>query len=89
MYGADPNWGRILAALGVIYFDFDQFKVDVYLNGSLVCKSGETFEANTDIDLTDRMIEVVIDFNQGNATSTVWTNDLSEKYVYENSAYST
>ncbi|MGA1082233.1 MAG: bifunctional glutamate N-acetyltransferase/amino-acid acetyltransferase ArgJ [Candidatus Nanopelagicales bacterium] len=91
MYGADPNWGRILAALGVIDFDFDQFKVDVYLNGSLVCKSGERFNAKTktEIDLSDRLIEVVIDFNQGNATSTVWTNDLSERYVYENSAYST
>lgn len=89
MYGADANWGRILAALGVIDFDFDQFKIDIYLNRTLICKSGEAFTDSNEIDLSDRLIEVIIDFNQGEAIATVWTNDLSEKYVYENSAYST
>lgn len=89
MFGSDPNWGRILAAVGVIDHDFDQFLVDVYLNTVLVCKSGEAISPSKEIDLSERSIYVEIDFNQGSESATIWTNDLSEKYVYENSAYST
>jgi glutamate N-acetyltransferase / amino-acid N-acetyltransferase len=89
MTGSDPNWGRIMAAIGVIDFKFDQFLLDVYLNGSLVCANGEALEMDSVVDLSERLIEVVIDFKSGGAQASVWTNDLSEKYVYENSAYST
>lgn len=89
MFGSDPNWGRILAAVGVIDHDFDQFLLDVYLNTVLVCKSGEAIIPSEKIDLSGRSIIVEIDFKQGSDSATIWTNDLSEKYVYENSAYST
>jgi len=88
MFGADPNWGRILAALGVIPFEFDQLKVDVKLNGELVCKNGEALTVEPKVDLSARLVEVMVDFNIGKESATIWTNDLSEKYVYENSAYS-
>jgi glutamate N-acetyltransferase / amino-acid N-acetyltransferase len=89
MFGSDPNWGRILAALGAITFEFDQFKVDVKLNGVLVCSNGEALPVAPKVDLSARLIEVLVDFNSGKESATIWTNDLSEKYVYENSAYST
>lgn len=89
MYGSDPNWGRIMAAIGTIDFDFDQFLIDIYLNEVLVCLNGEALNNNTNVDLSDRNISIVIDFKQGSNQVTVQTNDLSEKYVYENSAYST
>ena len=89
MFGADPNWGRILAALGVIPFEFDQLKVDVKLNGELVCKNGEALTVEPKVDLSARLVEIMVDFNIGKESATIWTNDLSEKYVYENSAYST
>ena len=89
MFGADPNWGRILAALGTISFPFDQFKVDVKLNKVLVCKDGQALAEETTVDLSNRLVEVLIDFKDGSESATIWTNDLSEKYVYENSAYST
>lgn len=89
MFGSDPNWGRILAALGVIDYQFDQLLVDVFLNGVVVCKAGEAYQESQNLDLSGRLLEVEIDFNQGEESATIWTNDLSEKYVYENSAYST
>lgn len=89
MFGQDPNWGRILAALGVIEYKFDQFQIDVYLNQVLVCKAGEAIIEGQVVDLSERYIEVLIDFNQGYEFAEILTNDLSEKYVYENSAYST
>lgn len=89
MSGSDPNWGRIMAAIGVIDFKFDQFLVDVYLNGVLVCLDGEALNLKNTVDLSKRLIEIIIDFKSGDAQATVWTNDLSEKYVLENSEYST
>ncbi len=89
MSGSDPNWGRIMAAIGVIEFEFDQFLVDVYLNDSLVCENGEALDVENTVDLSKRLIDLRIDFKSGESQVTVWTNDLSEKYVYENSAYST
>lgn len=88
MFGSDPNWGRILAALGTIEEPFDQFAVDVKINGKLYCHKGEEFQDSATSDLSGRLIEVEISFNSGEGSATVWTNDLSEKYVYENSAYS-
>jgi glutamate N-acetyltransferase/amino-acid N-acetyltransferase len=88
MFGSDPNWGRILAAVGTIAFPFDQHKVDIRINNVDVCKNGVGTNLESTTDLTGRLIELEINFNLGDATATIWTNDLSEKYVYENSAYS-
>jgi glutamate N-acetyltransferase/amino-acid N-acetyltransferase len=88
MFGSDPNWGRILAAVGTIAFPFDQHKVDIRINNVDVCKNGVGTNLESTTELTGRLIELEINFNLGDATATIWTNDLSEKYVYENSAYS-
>jgi glutamate N-acetyltransferase / amino-acid N-acetyltransferase len=88
MFGSDPNWGRIIAALGTIEHPFDQFAVDVKINGKLYCHKGEQYQDSVVSDLSGRLIDVEIAFNLGEESATIWTNDLSEKYVYENSAYS-
>ncbi len=87
-FGEDPNWGRILAAIGNSKAKIDADKVDVSINDVLVCKSGVSSENETKIDLSNRFIKVDVDLNIGTDKATVLTNDLSIKYVHENSAYS-
>lgn len=87
-FGEDPNWGRILAAVGNSKVKIDADKVDVSINDVLVCKSGVSSENETKIDLSNRFIKVDVDLNIGTDKATVLTNDLSIKYVHENSAYS-
>jgi glutamate N-acetyltransferase / amino-acid N-acetyltransferase len=93
MFGNDPNWGRVLAAAGTVPPDvapYDPDVIDVRMNGVQVCRAGGVGDSR---DLTDlaaaRQIDVEIDLHAGDATATVWTNDLTHDYVHENSAYST
>ncbi len=89
VFGRDPNWGRVLAAIGTTTAAFDPLDLDVSLNGVEVCRSSVPGEDAAGVDLTGRDVHVRIDLKSGEATATVWTNDLTHAYVHENSAYST
>lgn len=87
--GEDPNWGRILAALGTTNAVMDPLKIDVSLNGIMVCRNSAPGEAREKVDMSGQRIEILIDMKIGSASATILTNDLSAMYVHENSAYAT
>jgi glutamate N-acetyltransferase/amino-acid N-acetyltransferase len=89
VFGRDPNWGRILAAVGTTDAAFDPTDLDVALNGVWVCRSSGPAEPADRVDLAPRWVDVTVDLKAGGAIATVWTNDLTHAYVHENSAYST
>ncbi|MFC5338619.1 bifunctional glutamate N-acetyltransferase/amino-acid acetyltransferase ArgJ [Leucobacter denitrificans] len=88
IFGNDPNWGRVLAAIGTTQADFDPYAVDVSFNGVRLCHAGGPDRPVTDCDLTPRKTHVEIDLFAGSFSATVRTNDLTHDYVHENSAYS-
>jgi len=88
IYGNDPNWGRILAAVGVTSAEFDPYNIDVSINGVSVSKQGMPDQSRDLVDLKPRAVEIVISLNVGKHEATVYTNDLTHEYVTENSAYS-
>ena len=88
VFGRDPNWGRILAAVGTTQAAFEPDELDVAMNGVWIAQGGEPGESRDLVDLTGRDVHVVVDLHAGAATATVWTNDLTHAYVHENSAYS-
>jgi len=88
LFGNDPNWGRVLAAIGTTSAAFEPDQLDVAINGVQVCRSGAAGEPRELVDLTGRDVAILVDLHAGEATATVWTNDLSHAYVEENSAYS-
>jgi glutamate N-acetyltransferase/amino-acid N-acetyltransferase len=88
LFGNDPNWGRVLAAIGTTNAAFEPDELDVAINGVQVCRSGAAGESRDKVDLTGRQIVIEANLNAGTATATVYTNDLSHAYVEENSAYS-
>lgn len=87
-FGNDPNWGRVLAAVGTTRAAFDPDALDVAINGVPVCRAGAAGASRDLVDLSGRAIHVLVDLHAGAAAATVWTNDLSLAYVHENSAYS-
>ena len=89
LFGADPNWGRILAAVGTTAAEFEPDRLGVAINGVWVCRAGAAAEDRSKVDLTGRAVHIVVDLAAGGEAATVWTNDLSLAYVHENSAYST
>ena len=89
IFGGDPNWGRVLAAVGTADATLDPLAIDVRLNGIQVAKSSAPFEDKNKVAFSDRLVELVVNLNVGSAHATVRTNDLSHDYVHENSAYST
>ena len=89
VFGNDPNWGRVLAAVGTTAAAFDPATLYVEMNGVQVCRAGGVGEDRGLVDLTGREVRVVVDLHAGDTTATVWTNDLTHDYVHENSAYST
>ena len=89
VFGGDPNWGRVLAAVGTTGAAFDPATLDVAINGIQVCRAGGVGEDRTLIDMSARQVHVVVDLHAGAQTATIWTNDLTHDYVHENSAYST
>ncbi len=89
IFGRDPNWGRIISAVGTTRAAFDATRLDVAVNGVWVCRDSGVGEDRTLVDLTDREVRVEIDLKAGDAQATVWTNDLTHDYVHENSAYTT
>ncbi|WGL50505.1 bifunctional glutamate N-acetyltransferase/amino-acid acetyltransferase ArgJ [Nocardioides sp. BP30] len=88
IFGKDPNWGRILASVGTTAAAFDPADLDVALNGVWVCRASTPAEDPAVISLEEREVTVTIDLKSGDASATVWTNDLTHAYVHENSAYS-
>ncbi|MFY1620853.1 bifunctional glutamate N-acetyltransferase/amino-acid acetyltransferase ArgJ [Micromonospora sp. WMMD736] len=89
LFGNDPNWGRILASVGTTTAAFEPDEVDVAVNGVWLCRNGAAAEDRSKADLSARDVTIRIDLHAGDATATIWTNDLSHAYVHENSAYST
>jgi glutamate N-acetyltransferase/amino-acid N-acetyltransferase len=89
LFGNDPNWGRVLAAVGTTRAVFEPDHLDVSINGIQVCRAGAAGESRDDVDLTGRDVRILVDLGAGPHTATIWTNDLSHAYVEENSAYST
>ncbi len=88
IYGNDPNWGRILAAVGVTDAQFDPYNIDVSINGVSVSRQGQPDQPRDLVDLTSRRVHIEISLNAGESTATIYTNDLTHEYVTENSAYS-
>jgi len=88
VFGRDPNWGRILAAVGTTSAVFDPTALDVAVNGVWICRDGGPGESRDLVDLAAREVGVTIDLKAGSASASVWTNDLTHAYVHENSAYS-
>ncbi len=92
VFGNDPNWGRVLAAVGTVPVEvaaFDGDRIDVTINGVTVCRAGGVGEDRSGVDLAaGREVHVRVDLHAGDAEATVWTNDLTHDYVHENSAYS-
>jgi glutamate N-acetyltransferase/amino-acid N-acetyltransferase len=89
VFGADPNWGRVLAALGTTAAAFDPDRVDVSFNGVQVCRDGSIGDDRELVDLTGREVAVEVDLHAGGATATISTNDLTYDYVRENAEYAT
>ncbi|MFG6403299.1 MULTISPECIES: bifunctional glutamate N-acetyltransferase/amino-acid acetyltransferase ArgJ [unclassified Microbacterium] len=88
IFGNDPNWGRVLAAIGTTQAPFDPYVVDVTMNGVRVCSNGGPDRPREDVDLTPRATQVLIDLKAGEESAIIYTNDLTYDYVHENSAYS-
>jgi glutamate N-acetyltransferase/amino-acid N-acetyltransferase len=89
IHGEDPNWGRVLAAVGTTAAAFDADQLNVAINGVWVCKNGAAAEDRAKVDLGPRDVTVTVDLAAGAAEATVLTTDLTAAYVHENSAYST
>ena len=88
IFGNDPNWGRILAAIGTTSAAFDPFDIDVSMNSVLISAKGMPAADRSEVDLSGREVVIEIDLHSGEQTATVVTNDLTHAYVEENSAYS-
>ena len=89
VYGKDPNWGRVLAAIGTTRAAFDPHGIDVTMNGVAVCRAGAPGEDRALVPFDGRDVHVLVDLHAGERAATIWTNDLTVAYVHENSAYST
>ncbi|MFE6868385.1 bifunctional glutamate N-acetyltransferase/amino-acid acetyltransferase ArgJ [Kitasatospora sp. NPDC057692] len=89
IHGEDPNWGRVLAAIGTTGAAFDPDRLDVAINGVWVCRDGSVGEDRDLVDMTGREVVITARLNAGEAAASLWTNDLTADYVHENSAYST
>lgn len=87
VFGNDPNWGRVLAAIGTTQAAFDPYDVDVLMNGVRVCAEGGPDRPRDEVDLTPRRLLLQVELHAGHSGATILTNDLTHDYVHENSAY--
>ena len=87
IFGNDPNWGRVLAAVGTTRAQFDPYDIDVAFNGVWLCRNGQPDASRDLVDLTPRAVDIRIELKSGSAEATILTNDLTHDYVHENSAY--
>ncbi|MGV0792140.1 bifunctional glutamate N-acetyltransferase/amino-acid acetyltransferase ArgJ [Mycolicibacterium sp. XJ1819] len=88
LFGSDPNWGRVLAAVGMVPFTVDPDRITVSFNGSPVWQDGAAVPGAREIDLSGADIDVTVDLAAGAQRASIRTTDLSYGYVEENSAYS-
>jgi glutamate N-acetyltransferase/amino-acid N-acetyltransferase len=88
IYGNDPNWGRILAAVGTTHAAFDPYDIDVFINGVRVSAKGQPDQSRDLVDLKPRAVHIKLDLHAGISSATVYTSDLTHAYVTENSEYS-
>ncbi|MEU6392222.1 bifunctional glutamate N-acetyltransferase/amino-acid acetyltransferase ArgJ [Streptomyces sp. NPDC046939] len=88
IHGEDPNWGRVLSAIGTTKAAFEPDRLNVAINGVWVCQNGGVGEDRDKVDMRFREVTVTADLAAGTETATIWTNDLTADYVHENSAYS-
>ena len=88
LFGSDPNWGRVLAAVGMVPFTIEHQRITVSFNGFPVCVDGAGAPGARDVDLSGQDVDVTVDLKLGDAQATIRTTDLSHAYVEENSAYS-
>jgi glutamate N-acetyltransferase/amino-acid N-acetyltransferase len=89
LHGEDPNWGRVLSALGTTRARFEPDAIDVAFGGVWVCRAGSIGDDRAGVDLSGRQVVITIDLHAGDATGFVRTTDLTAAYVHENSAYAT
>jgi glutamate N-acetyltransferase / amino-acid N-acetyltransferase len=89
LHGEDPNWGRVLAAVGTTSAVFEPDQLNVAINGVWVCRGGFAAGDRSAVDLKPRDVTITIDLSAGPHAATILTTDLTAEYVYENSAYST
>jgi glutamate N-acetyltransferase/amino-acid N-acetyltransferase len=87
--GADPNWGRVLAAVGTTDAVFEPDRLNVAINGVWVCRAGAAGDDRAKADLSGRDVAITVDLSAGPRSATILTTDLTTAYVHENSAYST
>ncbi|MFG3207658.1 bifunctional glutamate N-acetyltransferase/amino-acid acetyltransferase ArgJ [Streptomyces sp. NPDC048192] len=88
VHGEDPNWGRVLSAIGTTGAVFEPDRLGVAINGVWVCRDGGVGEDRALVDMTGREVHIVADLAAGAGSATIWTNDLTADYVHENSEYS-
>jgi glutamate N-acetyltransferase/amino-acid N-acetyltransferase len=89
IHGEDPNWGRVLSAIGTTTATFESTEVDVAINGVWVCRGGRIGESRDLVDMSGREVRISVALNAGEESATIWTNDLTAEYVHENAAYAT
>lgn len=88
IHGEDPNWGRVLSAIGTTSAAFEPDRLNVAINGVWVCKNGSVGEDRDLVDMRYREVRITADLAAGEETAVIWSNDLTADYVHENSAYS-
>jgi len=88
VFGSDPNWGRVLAAVGMAPVTLDPDRITVSFNGSAVCIDGVGAPGAREVDLSEADIDITVDLRVGDGQAAIRTTDLSHAYVEENSAYS-
>ncbi|QGZ48058.1 bifunctional glutamate N-acetyltransferase/amino-acid acetyltransferase ArgJ [Streptomyces sp. QHH-9511] len=88
IHGEDPNWGRVLSAIGTTQAAFDPDRLNVAINGVWVCKNGSVGEDRDLVDMRYREVTITADLSAGSESAVIWANDLTADYVHENSAYS-
>ncbi|WP_328623581.1 MULTISPECIES: bifunctional glutamate N-acetyltransferase/amino-acid acetyltransferase ArgJ [unclassified Streptomyces] len=87
IHGEDPNWGRVLSAIGTTSAVFEPDRLNVAINGVWVCKNGSVGEDRTLVDMTGREVGITVDLAAGADSAVIWANDLTAEYVHENSEY--
>ncbi|MGW0562398.1 bifunctional glutamate N-acetyltransferase/amino-acid acetyltransferase ArgJ [Streptomyces sp. NPDC003016] len=88
LHGEDPNWGRVLSAIGTTRAAFDPDRLNVAINDVWVCRNGSVGDDRDLVDMRYREVKITADLAAGTESAVVWTNDLTADYVHENSAYS-
>ncbi|MFG2192281.1 bifunctional glutamate N-acetyltransferase/amino-acid acetyltransferase ArgJ [Streptomyces sp. NPDC048639] len=87
IHGEDPNWGRVLSAIGTTSAAFEPDRLNVAINDVWVCKNGSLGEDRSKVDMRFREVRITADLAAGTDSAVIWTNDLTADYVHENSAY--